>query len=58
MLQITPRQPRLLIVDGNTRDQREAHASGYDGLSPAQAYAQEVAAIAPGAVTDICLPAD
>ncbi len=58
MLQITPRQPRLLIVDGNTRDQREAHASGYGGLSPAQAYAQEVTAIAPGAVTDICLPAD
>ncbi len=58
MLQITPRQPRLLIVDGNTSDQREAHASGYGGLSPAQAYAQEVAAIAPGAITDICLPAD
>ena len=58
MLQIMPRNPHLLIVDGNTSDQREAHASGYGGLSPAQAYAQEVTVIAPGAITDICLPAD
>jgi GMP synthase (glutamine-hydrolysing) len=58
MLQISPRLPRLLIVDGNTRDQREAHAAGYGGLSPAEAYSQEIVAIAPNAITDICLPAD
>jgi GMP synthase (glutamine-hydrolysing) len=58
MLQITPRNPRLLVVDGNTREQREAHAAGFRGLSPAQAYSQEIAAIEPGAVTEICMPAD
>jgi GMP synthase (glutamine-hydrolysing) len=58
MLQISPRPPRLLVVDGNTSDQREAHAAGFRGLSPAQAYSQEIMAIEPGAITDICLPAD
>lgn len=58
MIDVTTRPLRLLVVDGNTREQRDAHADGYRGLSPAQAYAQEVAAIEPGALTDICLPAD
>jgi GMP synthase (glutamine-hydrolysing) len=58
MLQIVPRPLRLLVVDGNTREQRENHAAGYRGLTPAAAYAEEVTAISPGAITDICLPAD
>lgn len=57
MLDVSARQLRLLFVDGNTREQRQAHAAGY-GAQPAQAYAAEVAAIVPGAVADICLPAD
>ena len=57
MIDVPARPLRLLFVDGNTRDQREAHAAGY-GTQPAQAYANEVAAIVPGAVTEICLPAD
>ncbi|WNJ91382.1 type 1 glutamine amidotransferase [Bosea sp. 685] len=58
MLQISPRPLRLLFVDGNTREQRENHAAGYRDLSPADAYAEEVRCIAPGSITDICLPAD
>ena len=58
MLQISPRPLRLLVVDGNTREQRENHAEGYRGLTPSAAYAEEVLAIVPGALTDICLPAD
>ena len=58
MLDVSSRPLRLLFVDGNTRAQRESHAAGYDGLQPAQAYAEEIAAIEPGVVADICLPAD
>ncbi|AMJ61650.1 type 1 glutamine amidotransferase [Bosea sp. PAMC 26642] len=58
MIDVSARPLRLLVVDGNTREQREAHAAGYGGLSPSAAYAQEVTAIAPDAITDICLPAD
>ncbi|MCZ8042826.1 MAG: type 1 glutamine amidotransferase [Beijerinckiaceae bacterium] len=57
MLDVVRRPLRLLFVDGNTRAQRESHAAGY-GAQPAEAYAAEVAAIEPGVVTDICLPAD
>lgn len=57
MLDVSSRPLRLLVVDGNTRAQRESHASGY-GAQPAEAYAAEIAAIEPGVVTDICLPAD
>ena len=57
MIDVPARPLRLLFVDGNTREQRENHAAGY-GTQPAEAYANEVAAIVPGAVTDICLPAD
>lgn len=48
---------RLLVVDGNTREQRENHAAGY-GSQPGEAYAEVVRAIAPESITDICLPAD
>lgn len=58
MIQTASRPLRLLVVDGNTRPQRESHAAGYGGLSPSAAYAEEVLALAPDAVTDICLPAD
>ena len=57
MIDVPARPLRLLFVDGNTREQRENHAAGY-GTQPAEAYAAEIAAIVPGAVTDICLPAD
>ncbi|WP_376985881.1 type 1 glutamine amidotransferase [Bosea sp. R86505] len=57
MLDVVRRPLRLLFVDGNTRAQRENHAAGY-GAQPAEAYAAEIAAIEPGVVTDICLPAD
>lgn len=57
MIKVSARPLRLLFVDGNTREQREAHAAGY-GTQPAQAYAAEIAAIVPGAISDICLPAD
>lgn len=57
MLDVVRRPLRLLFVDGNTRAQRESHAAGY-GAQPAEAYAAEIAAIEPGVVTDICLPAD
>lgn len=58
MLQIVPRPLRLLVVEGNTREARQAYADGYGGLIPAEAYAREVLAIEPDALTDICLPAD
>lgn len=57
MISATDRPLRLLVVDGNTREQRENHAAGY-GSQPGEAYAEEVRAIAPGSITDICLPAD
>lgn len=58
MIETSSRPLRLLVVDGNTRAQREAHAAGYEGLTPSAAYAQEVLTIVPDAITDICLPAD
>ncbi|WP_332682162.1 type 1 glutamine amidotransferase [Bosea sp. (in: a-proteobacteria)] len=53
----SPRPLRLLVVDGNTREQRENHRAGF-GTTPSEAYAEELRAIIPGMVTDICLPAD
>lgn len=58
MLQTTPRPLRLLVVEGNTREARASYAAGFGGLTPAQAYAEQIVAIEPGALTDICLPAD
>lgn len=48
---------RLLVVDGNTREQRAKHSAGY-GSQPGEAYAEVVRTIAPDCITDICLPAD
>ncbi len=58
MIETARRPLRLLFVDGNTREQRQAHAAGYGGQGPAESYAAEIAAIAPEIVSDICLPAD
>jgi GMP synthase (glutamine-hydrolysing) len=58
MIQTASRPLRLLVVEGNNREQREGHAAGYRGLTPSAAYAEEVQALVPDAVTDICLPAD
>lgn len=52
-----PAPLRILVVDGNTRDQRESHRLGY-GTTPSEAYAEVLRGISPGLVTDICLPAD
>ncbi|KRE16992.1 glutamine amidotransferase [Bosea sp. Root381] len=57
MIDVSARPLRLLFVDGNTREQRENHAAAY-GMQMGEAYAAEIAAIAPGIVSDICLPAD
>ena len=48
---------RLLVVEGNTRDARERHLATF-GKICAQSYADTLAALAPGAICDICMPAD
>lgn len=48
---------RLLVVEGNEREAREAHALRF-GRTPAQAYADVLERLAPDARCDICLPAD
>lgn len=58
MISVSPRPLRLLVVDGNTREQRRAHASTWQDQEPGVAYAESVRAIAPDSVTDVCLPAD
>lgn len=57
MIDVSARPLRLLFVDGNISEQRQRHAADY-GVSFGEAYAAEVAAIMPGAIADICLPAD
>ena len=49
---------RLLVVEGNTRTAREAHAAHYLGKTPARAYADVLEQLAPDAICDICTPAD
>ena len=49
---------RLLVVEGNVRAAREAHAAHYLGKTPARAYADVLESLAPDAVCDICTPAD
>jgi GMP synthase (glutamine-hydrolysing) len=48
---------RLLVVEGNVRAAREAHAAAY-GLTPAESYAAVLGEIEPDVVCDIALPAD
>jgi GMP synthase (glutamine-hydrolysing) len=48
---------RFLVVEGNTREDRERHAATY-GLMPSQSYAAVLGGIEPGAVCDLAFPAD
>lgn len=48
---------RFLVVDGNTRDQRERHCEQL-GATFGDDYAGIVRGIAPGCVADLCHPAD
>jgi GMP synthase (glutamine-hydrolysing) len=57
MIEASARPLRLLFVDGNLRETREGLRKAY-GLAYGEAYAAEIAAIAPGVVCDICAPAD
>lgn len=57
MIETGHRPLRLLFVEGNTREHRADHVADY-GATPAESYAAEIAAIAPGIISDICLPAD
>ena len=52
-----PKPLRLLVVEGNIREGRERHRAGF-GLTPSGSYADTVQKLSPGAVVDICLPAD
>ena len=49
---------KFLVVDGNARDDREAHRQGF-GKTPGVAYGDVLMALSPGgSAYDICLPAD
>ncbi len=48
---------RLLVVEGNIREAREAHRAGF-GLTPGDSYASVVKGLAPDAICDIAMPAD
>lgn len=48
---------RLLIVEGNTRADREGHRAIY-GLTPSDSYATVLQALAPDARCDVAYPAD
>jgi GMP synthase (glutamine-hydrolysing) len=48
---------RFLVVEGNVRASREAHAASY-GLTPSESYAAVLQEIEPAIAVDIALPAD
>lgn len=48
---------RLLVVDGNKRDAREAHRTSW-GLGPGESYAQVLKDIDAMAICDVAMPAD
>lgn len=48
---------RLLVVEGNVRAAREAHAAVF-GLTPSESYGSVLGEIEPGLVADIAFPAD
>src|SRR4051794_12621515 len=48
---------RFLVVEGNTRDARQAHTATY-GLTQSESYALVLQSIEPDALCDIALPAD
>ncbi len=49
--------PRLLVIEGNTAEGRALLAAA-GGRAPSQGYAELLRKLLPGAVTDICYPAD
>jgi len=48
---------RLLVVEGNVREVREAHQKSF-GKTPSGSYADSLRSIAPDILCDICFPAD
>ncbi len=48
---------RLLVVEGNVREAREAHARSY-GRTPGDSYAAVVRQLEPSAICDVAMPAD
>lgn len=48
---------RLLVVEGNTKEARAAHAR-FSGKMASEAYADVLTSLAPGSAVDICFPAD
>jgi GMP synthase (glutamine-hydrolysing) len=48
---------RFLVVEGNTRESREAHRAGY-GMTPSESYSSVLQSLTPELVCDIALPAD
>ncbi len=48
---------RMLVVEGNVREAREAHLNGW-GQTPGDSYASVLRRIEPGAICDIAMPAD
>jgi GMP synthase (glutamine-hydrolysing) len=49
--------PRLLVMEGNTAENRALHAAAGGGV-PSRGYANLLQELLPGAVVDICFPAD
>ena len=49
--------PRLLVIEGNTADGRALLAAA-GGRAPSQGYSELLRELMPGAVVDICYPAD
>src|SRR5689334_8660489 len=49
--------PRLLVMEGNTPENRERHAAAGGGVA-SRGYANLLQELLPGAVVDICFPAD
>lgn len=49
--------PRLLVIEGNTADAR-ARQVHFGGQAASEGYAQLLRELAPGAIVDICYPAD
>ena len=47
----------LLVIEGNTRADRETYRVGFD-MTASEAYAATLREIAPDAICEICFPAD
>ena len=49
--------PRLLVLEGNTPENRARHVAA-GGAAASKGYAELLQELLPGAVVDICFPAD